>query len=268
MDSYFKRYVGIDYSGAETPTSSLKGLQVYMAGREAPPTIIHPPPSSRKYWTRQGIAEWLVQGLQEEIPTIVGIDHAFSFPIQYFERHHISQNWPVFLEDFQKHWPMDQPNTYVEFLRPGNQRSGDSHWRRVSETWCRAKSVFHFDVNGSVAKSTHSGIPWLRYIRRNLGQRVHFWPFDGWMIPLGKSVVAEIYPALWNKGFPLEDRNPHQQDAYSVAETLRRADTAGTIRGFFEPELDREQLRIGAFEGWILGLTEPRRVRGLLHRRP
>jgi hypothetical protein len=27
-----------------------------------------------------------------------------------------------------------------------------------------AKSVFHFDVPGSVAKSTHAGLPWLRYL--------------------------------------------------------------------------------------------------------
>jgi len=26
----FTRYIGIDYSGAETPTSSLKGLRVYL----------------------------------------------------------------------------------------------------------------------------------------------------------------------------------------------------------------------------------------------
>jgi len=29
----FDRYIGIDYSGAETPISSLKGLRVYMADR-------------------------------------------------------------------------------------------------------------------------------------------------------------------------------------------------------------------------------------------
>ncbi len=28
----FARYIGIDYSGAETPTASLKGLRVYMVG--------------------------------------------------------------------------------------------------------------------------------------------------------------------------------------------------------------------------------------------
>ncbi len=30
----FERYIGIDYSGAETPTSSLRGLRVYMADQD------------------------------------------------------------------------------------------------------------------------------------------------------------------------------------------------------------------------------------------
>jgi hypothetical protein len=33
-------------------------------------------------------------------------------------------------------------------------------------------AVFHFDVQGSVAKSTHARIPWLRFIRQRLGLRV------------------------------------------------------------------------------------------------
>src|SRR5262249_54846432 len=43
--------------------------------------------------------------------------------------------------------------------------------------------------------STHAGIPWLRFLRKNLGDRVHFWPFDGWKVPPGKSAVVEVYPA-------------------------------------------------------------------------
>jgi hypothetical protein len=44
-------------------------------------------------------------------------------------------------------------------------RSGNSRWRRLTELRARsAKSVFHFDVQGSIAKSAHTGIPWLRYI--------------------------------------------------------------------------------------------------------
>jgi hypothetical protein len=76
--------------------------------------------------------------------------------------------------------------------------------------------VFHFDVQGSVAKSTHSGIPWLRFIRR-LGTRVHFWPFDGWDIPAGRSTIAEVYPSLWRRGFAPEGRTPDQHDAFCIA---------------------------------------------------
>lgn len=85
----FFRYIGIDYSGAQTPTTSLKGLRVYMADRAALPAEVQPLHSPRKYWTRRGIAEWLVRCLSEEVPTIVGIDHGFSFPLRYFESHHL-----------------------------------------------------------------------------------------------------------------------------------------------------------------------------------
>lgn len=73
----FSRYIGIDYSGAQTPTTSLKGLRVYLADRKALPMEVPPPPSPRKYWTRRGIAEWLIERFTEAVPTIVGIDHSF-----------------------------------------------------------------------------------------------------------------------------------------------------------------------------------------------
>jgi hypothetical protein len=75
----FQRYIGIDYSGAEAPTSSLKGLRVYLADRVSSPLEVQPPPSPRKYWTRRGLAEWLVERLSEDQPTIVGIDPPFLF---------------------------------------------------------------------------------------------------------------------------------------------------------------------------------------------
>ena len=82
----FERYIGIDYSGAQTATSSLKGLRVYMADGTSEPVEVPPLPGPKKYWTRRGIAEWLVGIFQEDIPTIAGIDHSFSFPVRYFER--------------------------------------------------------------------------------------------------------------------------------------------------------------------------------------
>ena len=104
----FKRYIGIDYSGAKSPTESLSGLRVYAAIGEAFPEEVQPPFSPRKYWTRRGVAEWLVQQLSGDDPALVGIDHGFSFPIQYFERHGLPRSWHGFLDDFHEHWPTDE----------------------------------------------------------------------------------------------------------------------------------------------------------------
>lgn len=91
--AHFERYIGIDYSGAETPTSSLPSLCVYAADAAAEPAEIRPPPSPRKHWTRRGIAEWLVAELRSGPATLVGIDHAFSFPLQYFEANGLVPEW-------------------------------------------------------------------------------------------------------------------------------------------------------------------------------
>ena len=96
----FSRYVGIDYSGAETPTSNIKGLRVYATTGAADPIEVPPPPSPipnptpRKYWSRKGIAHWLVDLLSDEVPTLVGIDHGFSFPLRYFEVYGLHPDWP------------------------------------------------------------------------------------------------------------------------------------------------------------------------------
>jgi hypothetical protein len=255
----FSRYIGIDYSGAQTPTGSLKGLQVYMADRASAPEPVARPPSPKKYWTRREIAEWLVERLREEPPTIVGIDHGFSFPIRYFEKYGLPLEWPAFLDDFQRHWPTDEDHVYVDFVRYGDcgngaARCGERRWRRLTEIRARAKSVFHFDVQGSVAKSTHSGIPWLRYIRNEIRANVHFWPFDGWIIPKGRSVVAEVYPSLWNRSYPRDGRSSHEHDAWSIAEWMRRADLDGSLVGFFRPALSAGERATAEIEGWILGI--------------
>ncbi len=264
--SSFTRYVGIDYSGAETPTASLKGLRVYVSDRASPPVEVMPPPSPRKYWTRRGVAEWLVERLAEDTPTLVGIDHGFSFPLRYFEVHGLLPDWPTFLDDFQRHWPTDEVNTYVDFVREGivgdgAARMGNSRWRRLTELCADgAKSVFHFDVQGSVAKSSHAGIPWLRHIRQQLGSCVHFWPFDGWDIPKGKSAIAEVYPALWSRKFERGDRDSHQHDAFSIAAWLSHADRDGTLSGFLMPDLTPPELALARVEGWILGVSNSERI--------
>jgi hypothetical protein len=154
---------------------------VYLAVGIGTPEQVQPPSSPRRYWTRRGLAEWLREELDRDTPTIVGIDHALSFPLAYFEKYRLSSDRQNFLEDFQKHWPTHEPHTYVCFIREdpsgrGLRRTGERDWLRLTERWtATAKSVFLFDVQGSVAKSTFAGLPWLLYLRNPVRAAATLW---------------------------------------------------------------------------------------------
>jgi hypothetical protein len=259
----FSRYIGIDYSGAQTAEAGLQGLRVYVADRETPVTEVLPPAGSSRYWSRRGLAAWLIDQLDDspsgKLPAIVGIDHGFSFPRQYFETYGLEADWGAFLDDFQHHWPTDEPGTSVDSIRRGERghgagRMGNSRWRRMTELGVGAKSVFHFDVPGSVAKSTHAGLPWLRQLRQQCVGQIHCWPFDGWEPEAGRSLVAEIYPSLWSRDHAPEGRTPDQHDAWVVATWLQQADLTGELRGCLQPALSDEERQIAGYEGWILGV--------------
>src|SRR5215469_3665413 len=238
---HFERYIGIDYSGARTAESSLKEIRVYSATPSSEADEVRPPSGPRKYWSRRALASWLVERLSSGVPALVGMDHALSFPLAYFERHGLPLDWPGFLNEFQSHCPTDEANTYVDFVRNGmagcwSKVAGEPSWLRLTERWtAAAKSVFLFDVQGAVAKATYAGLPWLRYLRREFDGKVQFWPFDGWDVPQGRSVLSEVYPSLWMKRFPRHGRNSDQHAAYSVAAWLRRADLNGTLSQFLHP---------------------------------
>ena len=150
---------------------------------------------------------------------------------------------------------------YVCFIREdpsgrGLKRTGDRSWLRVTETWTpTAKSVFGFGVKGEVATSTHAGLPWLLYLRKRCKRPIHFWPFDGWEIPEGKSVVAEVYPALWMRRFERDGRDGDEHAAYTTAAWLQRADLNGSLGSYWNPPLTPEEREVAIVEGWILGVV-------------
>lgn len=255
----FRRTIGIDYSGANTPVDSLNELAVCCADGDNPPQIVARPDHAAN-WSRREIAQWLVGQLREgSKPTLVGIDHAFSFPIQYFRRYDLPmRDWSHFLNDFREHWPTSKGDALVKEIRcgTGQGRRGEDDWFRLTDLLTgTAKSVFRFGIPGQVAPATHAGLPWLLHIREQLGDTVHFWPFDGWDIPKGKSVIAEVYPALWKRRFErVPGMNDHQHDAYSVAGWMSYADQNGSLAGYFRPELSPEEREQAETEGWILGV--------------
>lgn len=257
----FDLHIGIDYSGAQTPASRLAGLQVYSATTGLPERVSTPaaPKSKRGNWTRQEIAEWLIAQARSGQRLIAGIDHGFSFPLNYFERHNL-KSWHEFLEDFVAHWPTHESDTSVDSIRNRAEappdRTGNSSDFRLTEKWTSsAKSVFLFDVQGSVAKSTHAGLPWLLHVQNEVGDLVHIWPFDGWQVPNNKSVIAEVYPSIFRSRYSRDDRTGDQQDAYAIARWLSEMDQFGFLDRYFSPPLTDEERRIADLEGWILGIT-------------
>ncbi|MFN9278825.1 MAG: hypothetical protein ACK6DW_03700 [Betaproteobacteria bacterium] len=255
----FRRYLGIHYSGAETPDSGLKNLRVYSATPDTPAQEVLPPPGPRKYWSRRELAHWLAQELAGDMPTIVGIDHALSFPLRYFEVHRLALDWMVFLEDFHRHWPTDAPHTYVDFILNGARgegaaRMGNPRWMRLTDERCRAaRSVFQFEGQGKVAAATHAGLPWILFLKRQLGERLHVWPFDGWEIPAGKPALVEARPAIWRDLVPVAALDAGQKDAFVTASWLKGADSSGELSDFLQPALSQSERLVCGVEGWIVG---------------
>ena len=256
----FELCVGIDYSGAETPESRLAGLQVFLSRGGLPEQVDSPAsvPGRLRKWNRREIAEWLRALAESGERFIAGIDHGFSFPDSYFARYGL-RDWSEFLEDFVRHWPTNQAQVSIDSIRRGTgeelPRSGSNTELRLTERWTSsAKSVFQFDVQGSVAKSTHAGLPWLRQLRCEVGDRLHFWPFDGWEVPDDKSVIAEVYPSLFRNRYPRATRTVDQQDAYATARWLLQMDRRDALSRYFAPPLSEAEFRIAEREGWILGV--------------
>lgn len=248
----FQQYIGVRYSGRKDPGDPISNLKVYSAVEDHEPIQERNPGHKSGRWSRRDLAEWLLEQVTGGEPAIVGIDHAFSFPQSYMDRHDL-KSWKAFLEDFEENWPTDR--FAVRELLPGNPRSGDPDEHRLTGQWTASpKSVFHWDIQDSLAKATHAGLPWIDYLRR-AGDRAHFWPFDGWTVKAGKSVVAEIRPARLRHRYRKDGLGEQEQDAYAICRWLQERDQLGLLRAYFTPPLSKEEKERAELEGWILGVA-------------
>ena len=204
-------------------------------------------------WSRRDLAEWLLEELGGEQPAVVGLSHAFSFPQSYMDRHDL-KSWDDFLRDFEQHWPTQRLS--VRELLPGNVRTGDPDERRLTGRWAGPQpgGVFRWERQDGLAKASHAGIPWLDYLRRGAAA-VHFWPFDGFEVPAGSSVVAEVRPAHLHQRYPREDASREEQEAYAICAWLRDRDRQGLLEPYFTPPLSGSEQARAQLEGWILGVS-------------
>jgi hypothetical protein len=249
----FHHYIGVRYSGRKDPGDPIREIRVFAAVEDHEPyRELSPERESGGRWSRRELAEWLLEKITGHHPAIVGIDHAFSFPQSYMDRNDL-KSWAEFLQDFEGHWPTHE--TSVRELLPGNPRSGDPDEHRLTGQWTAfPKSVFQFDIQDSLAKATHAGLPWIDYLRR-ARDRVHFWPFDDFAVPEGRSVVAEVRPARLRHRYRKEGLSRHEQDAFAVCAWLQERDRLGLLRPYFTPPLSDAEKERARLEGWILGVA-------------
>lgn len=256
----FRRWIGIDYSGAATADTRLPGLRAAMVDEPGgSPRMITAPAASAsgrpRNWTRRELAAWLTERLHEDVPTAVGIDHAFGHPSPVVAAAGHG-NWNDWLAAAAADWPADRPGVTVAELRRAGAPAGDRTLLRRTDAWTAgAKPVFLFDVQGSVATSTHAGLAWLHRLRREIPPpRLHAWPFDGFLPPPGSHLIAEVFPSLLRRRWPRSGRTVDAHDAWCVAAWLAAEDARGALDHHLSPPLPPEVDRVARLEGWILGV--------------
>jgi hypothetical protein len=250
----FQRYVGVRYSGRKAPHEHIRWLRVFVAREGHEPYQEWNPGSAEGRWSRQELAEWLLEQITGDEATLVGLDHAFSFPQSYMVRNNL-KSWDEFIQDFGDHWPTRSSS--VRDLLPGNDRQGDPDERRLTGRWSGTPrgGVFRFEHQDGLAKATHAGIPWLDYLRR-AGDRASFWPFDGFAPPpAGKSAVAEVRSDHLLLRYPKEGLAKEEHAAYAICAWLQDRDRQDLLRPYFTPPLSAKEKGQALVEGWILGVA-------------
>jgi len=266
----FDCFLGIGYSGAQTPLTRLKGLQVYAArpgarGAQRWESAREADRCAPAHWNRREVAERLRTEVLSGTRFLAGVDHGFSLPVAHFGRHQLNA-WPAFLDHFVAHWPTHLDRVGVDSVRRGLIQQPRSAWvslqqktthdaLRLTERWtASARSVFLFDVQGVSAKAAHAGIPWLKWLRDEVGDRLHFWPFDGWQVPGDKSVIVEVHPSIFRRRYARERREPDEHDAYATVRWMADMAARGALEACFQPPLTPMERDVAQLEGWMLGV--------------
>lgn len=209
----FHEFVAIDWSGALTPlrTPSI-AVALAPAGQE-------PPHLSGKLWSRSMVADWIVSLAQRSNKrTLIGIDCNFGYSeqvgmLQFGADYTGFDLWAAVEEANVSH-----ENYYAgEFWSP--LRHGRHFWvsgkmppgflmpRRLTETFCGEaglgwpESPFKLIGAKQVGKGGLAGMRMAYDLKRRLGDKIAFWPFDGQGAEASfndaRIVVTEIYPRLF-----------------------------------------------------------------------
>jgi hypothetical protein len=122
-----------------------------------------------------------------------------------------------------------------------------------------AKSVWQMTGAGAVGGQTLVGVPAVKRLADELGDKAVVWPFQtGWKA-LGpddvdgkEAVIAEIYPALF-PAKPEPGEVPDRAQVRAACEHFAKLDEAGKLGAVFAAKPGENVETVEREEGWILG---------------
>ncbi len=126
-----------------------------------------------------------------------------------------------------------------------------------------AKTIWQIFGNGTVGGQTIVGVPAVKRLIDELGDKAAVWPFQtGWRelkpddVEGKEAVIVEVYPSLFNA--KLEPGEvPDRAQVRATAEHFGRLDEAGKLGPLFAPPKDASPglvAEVEGEEGWILGV--------------
>ena len=164
--------------------------------------------------------------------------------------------------------PANDAQRWLSTTKPDYDRTGLPADLRRTELATKgkgksgAKSVWQVFGNGTVGSQAITGIPRVKALADELGDRGRVWPFQtGWKalkdadLEGVDAVFAEVYPALGDVR-PEPGEVPDRAQVRALCEHFLRLDEAGKLGAEFGPKGEVTEADIAAVEreeGWILG---------------
>ncbi|MFZ5668051.1 MAG: cobalamin biosynthesis protein CbiG [Pseudomonadota bacterium] len=172
------------------------------------------------------------------------------------------QPWPFWgcpANDAQRWLSTTKPTVEAEGLPPQLRRA-----EKVApgKGKAGAKTVWQIFGNGTVGSQAIVGIPRVKALADQLGDRAKVWPFQtGWRAQAEadfeglEAVIAEVYPSLV-EARPEPGEVPDRAQVRALCEHFYRLDEAGRLGAEFGPKTAASLEDLAAVEGeegWILG---------------
>jgi hypothetical protein len=176
------RVLAVDWSGKDTRESEFIWLAEARDGQLV---------SLENGRSREQLIEHVITLAEDDQPTAVGLDFAFSFPRWWCEEQgwtNVRDVWAAMADHGDDLLELCEPPFWG---RPGRRKQpkGDAYRRPELGDADRAKSVFQIGGAGAVGTGSVRGI---KYLQTLAASGFDVWPFG----PTGWPRVVEIYPRI------------------------------------------------------------------------